>query len=85
VQHGITTLGGRANTVRIAHIAGEHLELASDILIAPIQPTPRIEGVVENKGAYVVAGANQRLGQMRADEAIGAGDQDFLQADPLAG
>ncbi len=37
-----------------------------------------IKGVVKNKGFYVMASAHKCLSQMRADEAICAGNQNFL-------
>jgi hypothetical protein len=42
----------------IADIASENLELALHIGSATIQPTPRVERVVEHEGADFIALAN---------------------------
>ncbi len=63
--------------MRVADVAGKDLELTADIVNAVVQPTPTVEGVVEDEGFDVVARADQGFGQVRADEAVGAGDEDL--------
>ena len=74
MQYRIATSHGFFHPMRIADIACEHLELASHLGCAMLQPAPRVERVVEYKRAHSVALADQGLGQVRANEAISAGD-----------
>ncbi len=75
MQHRIAALRRGAHPVRIADVAGEHFEFAGDVRAAAVEPAAGIERVVEHERPHLVAGAHQRLGEMRADEAIGARDQ----------
>ena len=47
---------------------------ASHLGCAMLQPSPRVERVVEYKRAHSVALADQGLSQVRADETVCAGD-----------
>ena len=76
VQYRVAVLHGGAHAIGVAHIAREHLELALYVCCAAVEPTPGVEGVVHDKGADFVALPNKGFCQVRADEAVGAGDED---------
>jgi hypothetical protein len=80
VQHRLAALHGRVHAVRIADVAGEDLEPAGHVGCAAVEPAPGVERVVEDEGAHLLPGADQGLGQVRADEAVGAGDEDAAHA-----
>jgi len=50
-----------------AEVGGKHFELALYVPAAMIQPASGIEGVVEDKGAHVMALTNQRFSNVRTD------------------
>jgi hypothetical protein len=61
--------------MRIANIASEHLELTFNIVCAMVKPSPRIEGILMHKGTDFMALSNQGFGQVRANETVGACDE----------
>src|SRR5580700_4748155 len=79
MQNGAAILHGDAYTVGITDITCKHVEAAFDIVAATVQPSPGIEGVVEDEGADVISRAYQTFSQVRADETIGTSDQNLFQ------
>ena len=81
VQDCIAAGHGGAHAIRVADVTSEDLELAADVFGAVVQPTPGVEGVVEDEGLDVVARAYEGFGEVGTDETVGAGDEDFIRHD----
>ncbi len=77
VQHRLASCHRDANAMRITHVAGKDLEFPFHFRRTAIEPAPGVERVVIHEGAHVVTGAHERLGEMRADEAVCAGYEDL--------
>lgn len=60
----------------VAHISGEHFYIIQAINI--LQPSPVVEGIVVAQGFDFCATLHEHFSQMRADEAVSAGDEDFF-------
>jgi len=72
MQNRVAPLHGSPHAVGIAHIAHENFKFTGHIWRAPIEPTPRTEGVVQNEGTHVMSSAHQGLGEMGTDETVSA-------------
>jgi hypothetical protein len=66
------------NSVRVANIARKNFELPLNLERTVIEPTPGVEGVVENEGAHFVTGPDESLCEVRSNESVGAGDKEFM-------
>ena len=77
VQHRIAPLHRRLHAVRVANVAGEDVERVAYLLRRVVEPSPRIEGIVEDEGADIDSLRDQRFHEVGPDEAIGARDQNF--------
>lgn len=78
VEDGVAVGHGSAHPMGVADVAGEDLEVTAHVRGAVVEPAPGIEGVVEHESLDLVAGAHQGLGEVGADEAVGAGDENFI-------
>ena len=77
VHDGFAVCHGGAHPVGIAHITRKYIYFTSGLLGDAVQPTPRIETVVEHKSANIVASGNKCFNKVRTDETIRTGDQNF--------
>ena len=77
VADGVQAHDRLCGAMWIANVAGNHVKLVSDFRCDVIQPAPVVEGVVLDECTHVVASANQRFGEMRADESIRASDENL--------
>ena len=78
VEHHLAIAHRSGDAMRIAHIAGDDLETAAHVRRRAVQPAPGAERIVQHEGAHVAARPDERFHDMRADEAVSAGNQDFL-------
>src|SRR5262249_55592889 len=69
----------RAGELRIADVAGDHLDAVAAARV--LQPAPAVERVVLRQRPHPRARLDQHLGEVRADESVGAGDEDAFVAD----
>ena len=74
----LLALHGVAHAVGVAHVAHEHFDLVLDLGGQGVQPAPGAEGVIQAEGLDLFALFDQFLGEMAADEAVGAGDHDGM-------
>ena len=63
---------------RVAHVAGQHLDLGEHVRRQRVQPAPGVEGVVEHHGAHPLPVAHQPFHEVRADEALRTRHRDDL-------
>src|SRR4051812_36136820 len=75
MQDGVAALHRVFHAMRITDVPAKNLKVPFDISGAVVEPTPRVERVVQDEGLDAVAGADERLSQMRADEAIRPSDE----------
>src|SRR6266550_2840400 len=78
MKYRVTAAHGRPDPVRISNIAGEHVEFPCYVRCTPAEPAPGIKRVVQNERTNLVSRMNQCFGQMRSDEAVGAGDENLF-------
>jgi hypothetical protein len=78
VHHHVAAMHRGAHAMRVADVAGKNIERLLDRGLCFVEPAPGVEAVVEHEGAHFVAAANEAFCQVRADEAVGAGDEDAL-------
>ena len=64
MQNAIATLHRLLHTKRITDVACEDVEPSLYVGGTLVEPSPGIEGVVEHESADVVAGSNQRFGEV---------------------
>ena len=67
MQYHVASFRGGAYPVWVANIAGKHLEVTLNIRRASIEPTPGVEGVIENERAHIEPLANEFFSQVRID------------------
>jgi hypothetical protein len=72
VEEDVHVLGDVLAVMRITDVAVEDLDLLQAAHV--LQPAPAIEGVVLGQRFHLVALGNQHFSEVRADEAIGAGN-----------
>jgi len=71
VEDNIAPRHSLLHAVGIADVTRKDIQARLDLRCGMIQPTPRVEGVVKDKGAHGTAPLEQRFRQMRTDKAIG--------------
>ena len=76
--HMLLTAHCGAHTVGVTHVAGEDLNLAANLLGQGVDPAQLTKRVVQAEGGYLFAGLDQLLGEVTANETIGAGDHYFM-------
>lgn len=78
VQYDIAAFHCLANAIGVAHISREDFKIFRDILGRAVQPSPRVEGVIEDKGTNGITQANQVLHKVGADKAVGPSNENFF-------
>ncbi len=82
MEDEITPLDEFADDVEIGNVAGDHLHAARQRRL--VEPVPAAERVVVDQRPHRRARLDQPLGQVAADEAARARDQDLLAAEAQA-
>src|SRR5690606_16973534 len=80
MEDDVVALGEARHEAGVAHVAALDRDRLVDLVVEAVEPAGGAEGVVERERRDLGPGGDQRLDQVRADEAVGARDQDALAA-----
>lgn len=77
VKNSVAALHRLPHPVRVANVAGKDIQVVSNVLRRVIQPTPGVEGVIEDEGTDIETLPDQSFREMRTDETIRTSYKNF--------
>jgi hypothetical protein len=78
MEYHVASLHGLTDAVGIADVSAEDLDLFHQTGIQGIEPTPIIEGIIEDERPDAATLRDQSFDQMRPDEPVRTGDEHSL-------